>query len=248
MTCGILIADDSPESEWKLIPSSKSMKISLVKKGIRLSFPRDPDRSVFTWYSPDLTMTDSNHYHITIELPVKGFNTKCGELTLDDTAIMKAAALEDPQGFMVFNINVPEKSNTNIIGFGLPFRSSDVAADSWVNKTTLIHGVSTLPEILSRRDFTLLVYATSIQLGQFVRTLNLQSSPTPYGFGENHTWDMTRYGQQIPKNRGCSFTPEIRFQNANERDTALTQTHVQDVWDFQDALEDIRQTELPALI
>lgn len=184
ITCGILIADNFPESGWKCIPSSKSMSIKLVKKGICLSFPRDPDRSIFTWYSPDLTMTDSNYYHITIELPVNGFTTKHGELTSNDTAIMKSAALEDPQGFMIFNINVTEKFNTNIIGFGLPFHSSDLVADSWVNKNTPINGAATLPEILQRRDFTLLVHATDLQLDQFVKALNLQSSPTPYGYGE----------------------------------------------------------------
>jgi hypothetical protein len=183
ITCGILIPDNSPERGWKCIPSSDSMIIKLVKKGICLSFPRDPDRSIFTWYSPDLTMTDSNHYHITIELPVNGFTTKRAELTSNETA-MKSAALKDPQGFMIFNINVTEKFNTNIIGFGLPFHSSDLAAHSWVNDHTPIRGIATLPEILQRRDFTLLVHATDLQLDQFVRTLNLQSSPTPYGYGE----------------------------------------------------------------
>lgn len=64
----------------------------------------------------------------------------------------------------------------------------------------------------------------------------------------SHTWDMDRYAKQIPKLRGYAFLPQIRFDNANERDTALTQMHVQDVWDFNDALEDIEGMELPCLI
>lgn len=40
----------------------------------------------------------------------------------------------------------------------------------------------------------------------------------------------------------------IRFNNGNERDTALTQTHVQDVWDFDHKLKEIEVFEPPALI
>jgi hypothetical protein len=59
---------------------------------------------------------------------------------------------------------------------------------------------------------------------------------------------MARYRQQIPKLRGLTFEPKVRLENANERDTALTQMHVQDVWDFNYALEDIAEMELPGLI
>jgi len=59
---------------------------------------------------------------------------------------------------------------------------------------------------------------------------------------------MERYNQQIPINRGAAFPPTIRFKNENERDTALTQTHVQDVWDFDHKLKKIELFELPALI
>lgn len=59
---------------------------------------------------------------------------------------------------------------------------------------------------------------------------------------------MDRYRQQIPKRRGYAFTPRVRFENANERDTALTQMHVQDVWDFDCTLNDIATMKLPGLI
>lgn len=59
---------------------------------------------------------------------------------------------------------------------------------------------------------------------------------------------MERYNKQIPANRGAAFPPTIRFNNGNERDTALTQTHVQDVWDFDHKLKEIEVFEPPALI
>jgi len=59
---------------------------------------------------------------------------------------------------------------------------------------------------------------------------------------------MQRYGQQIPKRRGQAFEPTVRFENANERDTALTQMHAQDVWDFDTALKQIEKMGLPGLI
>ncbi|KAK6709687.1 hypothetical protein SNK04_010635 [Fusarium graminearum] len=58
-------------------------------------------------------------------------------------------------------------------------------------------------------------------------------------------WDISQYRKQVPNLRGIAFSPRVRFENANERDTALTQMHVQGVWDFNDALED-RVGEEPA--
>jgi hypothetical protein len=59
---------------------------------------------------------------------------------------------------------------------------------------------------------------------------------------------MARYGQQIPELRGHAFGSTVRFENTNERDTALTQMHVQDIWDYNVALEEIAEMELPCLI
>lgn len=64
----------------------------------------------------------------------------------------------------------------------------------------------------------------------------------------SHTWDMTRYNYQIPRNRGQGFSPRVHYDDFNQRDTALTQMHVQDVWDFHAALKEIEKMWLPALI
>jgi hypothetical protein len=64
----------------------------------------------------------------------------------------------------------------------------------------------------------------------------------------SQTWNLKRYEKQIPNNRGLAFTPTIRFEDTNQRDTALTQVHVQDVWDHEKALEYIENTTIPALI
>ena len=59
---------------------------------------------------------------------------------------------------------------------------------------------------------------------------------------------MTRYSNQIPRNRGPKFSAKICYDDVNQRDTALTQMHVQDVWDFHAALEEIETMWIPAVI
>lgn len=59
---------------------------------------------------------------------------------------------------------------------------------------------------------------------------------------------MDRYANQIPRNKGRWFRSRIHYDTLNQRDTALTQMHVQDVWDFHVALKEIEQMRLPALI
>ncbi|KAM0256002.1 hypothetical protein ACHAPA_012317 [Fusarium lateritium] len=245
--CGILIHENGKPN---LLPPSNNLRISLLGHGILLSFPRDTDRSVFTWYSPGFNLTSPDYYHVMIEMPSTAFTEDLRDLTQDEKQNFCTGVLceEDPSDFQLLTIKIPDGSNTNIVGFGLPFNGATEEAHVWVNKSTRIYGVATLAEILQRRDFTLLAKGSRTEVDHLARRMYIQRKPLDYGYGKDQTWDIKRYEKQIPDNRGLAFTPTIRFEDKNQRDTALTQVHVQDVWDHNKALEFIDDATVPALI
>ncbi|KAF5548331.1 hypothetical protein FPHYL_9946 [Fusarium phyllophilum] len=224
LSCDLIIRD--ADEALRLISASPELAANLVNKGIRLSFLRDPNRETFSWYSADLTMTDSALHHITIELPPRGFTLTFHNLTTDEKTALSNHLPEDTSGYKIVEINC--KASTTVTGFGLPFHGANETVDAWVNQHTSIKDIISLPDILRQNTFTLLVKATSIEITRAVSTINSQLIPGDYGYGEEHWWDMGRYSKQIPANRGSAFPPTIRFKNENERNTALTQTHVQD--------------------
>ncbi|KAL4728823.1 hypothetical protein ACLX1H_003222 [Fusarium chlamydosporum] len=244
----VLLFPSSEDGDPECIPSNKSKDISinLINNGIRLSFPREPDRSVWAWYSPDLAMTDSTLHHITIELP-QGFNATFRPLTFDEGETLKShLPTAEASGTLMMTITLEKDSQ--VIGFGTPFHGENETIDSWINQGAKICGVAPLRTILHMKQFTFLVEANEAHLEQFISTLQTPRRLQIFGYGEVHTWDVDRYAEQIPSLRGPSLDPQIRFENAKERDTALTQIHVQDVWEFHTALEEVATMKLPALI
>ncbi|KAJ4135210.1 hypothetical protein NW768_004831 [Fusarium equiseti] len=232
LKCTLLVPPPSGEGPSGAIPSdaeSKDVFVNITKKVIRLSFPRDPDRSIWSWYSPDLRLTDSNMHHITIELPPEGIQTNIRPLITDETKSLhrKATGQETPD-VQLMTITLDEKSSAEVIGFGTPFHGANATVDAWINEGAPICEVASLTQILQSTEFTLLVPATEHQLEPFVRSLKEPRRAMAFGYGDTHTWDMTRYAKQLHKRWGPAFLPQIRFENANERDTALTQMHVQD--------------------
>ncbi|OBS20115.1 hypothetical protein FPOA_11837 [Fusarium poae] len=229
--CTLLIPDPSKEGVWGCIPSlgdeDTSVFVNLTPNGIRLSFPRDADRSVWAWYSSDLGMSSSTLHHIAIEL--RGSSADIRQLNDDETKAFEGLVGNDEaESFRIvtFNSKPDEPCSPRITGFGTPFHGVDATVDGYVNHDTQICGVASLSEILQRQNFTILVKDPI--LASYISDATGPRKSETFGYGEVHDWDMARYGQQIPKLRGCAFGPTIRFENANERDTALTQMHVQD--------------------
>ncbi|KAF5967313.1 hypothetical protein FCOIX_12024 [Fusarium coicis] len=212
LPCNLIIRDVD-EVALRLISASPDLAMNLTNKGLRLSFLRDPDRHTFSWYSADLTMTESALHHITIELPPRGFTITFHDLTSDEKSALSNHLPEDASGYKIVDIDC--KASTTVTGFGLPFHGANEVVDKL--------------DILQRQTFTLLIQATSVEITRAASTINSQLVPRDYGYGEQHWWDMDRYSKQIPANRGKAFPPTVRFKNENERDTALTQTHVQDL-------------------
>ncbi|KAF5702111.1 hypothetical protein FMUND_13606 [Fusarium mundagurra] len=219
LPCHLVIRDS--DKGLRLISASPDFAVNVINKGIRLSFLRDPDRETFSWYSADLTMTESALHHITIELPPRGFTLTFHDLTSDEKDALSSHLPEDSTGYKIIDINC--KASTTVTGFGLSFHGANETVDSWVNQHTPIKEVISLPDILRQNTFTLLIKATSTDITRAASTINSQLTPSEYGYGEE-------YSKQIPRNRGSVFPPTIRFKDENERDTALTQTHEPEHW------------------
>ncbi|KAL5598140.1 hypothetical protein FOBRF1_011933 [Fusarium oxysporum] len=227
--CNLIIREVTDEGTPKLVHlrSSSNFIISLNTKGIRVSFPRNPDRSIWSWYSADLATTDSALYHITIELPPRGFTATHHELTVKHNELLSGLDGELSE-YRLVDLQISPHFNTTVIGFGLPFHGANVTVDDWVNKHTPIAGVAPLPEILKTRNFTLLVKASENDLDNMIKGINDRHQRSEYGYGTDHRWNWVRYNRQIPKLRGMLFPETMRFKDQNERDTAWTQIHVQD--------------------
>ncbi|KAG4277199.1 hypothetical protein FPRO04_07496 [Fusarium proliferatum] len=235
--CHLIVREATDKGDPKLtqLQSSPNVLISLNSKGIRISFPRDTDRSIWSWYSADHATTDSSLYHIKIELPPRDFTATTHELTEKDNQL---SGIDDQLSeYRLLEIQISPHSNATVIGFGLPFHGANTTVDEWVNKHTPIAGVISLPEILQRRNFTLLVKTSNADIETIIKGINERPQPSDYGFGDEWNWE--RYNTQIPKTRGMLFNERTCFKNRNERDTAWTQIHVQDVWDFHHDLEHV---------
>ncbi|RKL01660.1 hypothetical protein BFJ71_g4987 [Fusarium oxysporum] len=227
--CNLIIRQVTDEGTPKLVHlrSSSNFIISLNTKGIRISFPRNPDRSIWSWYSADLATTDSALYHITIELPPRGFTATHHELTVKHNELLSGIDGELSE-YRLVDLQISPHYNTTVIGFGLPFHGANATVDDWVNKHTPIAGVAPLPEILKTRNFTFLVKASKNDLDNMIKGINDRHQSSDYGYGTDHGWNWERYNRQIPKLRGMLFRETMRFKDQNERDTAWTQIHVQD--------------------
>ncbi|KAM0083541.1 hypothetical protein ACKRZS_004225 [Fusarium odoratissimum] len=172
-----LIVRDADEATPELIHSFPYLVVNFNNKGIRLSFVCDPDCETFSWYSADLTVTESTLYHITIELPPRRFALNSRELTSEETSAFESHLPEDTSGYKVVEINVSCGSSTTVTGFGLPFHGANETVDSWVNQHTPIEDIISLPEILHQRTFTLLLEANSAEITHIVNNINSQSIP-----------------------------------------------------------------------
>ncbi|KAH7220586.1 P-loop containing nucleoside triphosphate hydrolase protein [Fusarium oxysporum] len=152
--------------------SSRNFIISLNTKGIRISLPRNPDRSIW----------NSALYHITIELPPRGFTATHQELTVKHNELLSGLDGELSE-YRLVNLQISPHFNTTVIGFGLPFHGANATVDDWVNKHTPIAGVAPLSEILKMRNFALVVKASKHDLDNMIKGINDRHQRSDYGFG-----------------------------------------------------------------
>ncbi|KAJ4163106.1 hypothetical protein NW754_014529 [Fusarium falciforme] len=221
-----------------ILTSNNSLSLSLVKEGpenaeayvgLCLSVPRDVDTKVRAWYSSNTRMNPSRTLEIICKFPNQHFtishrSLNDGEAKHLEYAFPSYKAAE----FCIVSVNL--SCDPSVTGFGIPFHGEETI-DGWINKDEPIHGTIKLTQLLQQRSFMLLVQATGERAEKFFDVTASPFKPFHYGYGNNHTWDMDRYNHQIPRNRGREFLPRVHYDDFNQRDTALTQMHVQDVGD-----------------
>ncbi|KAK7413376.1 hypothetical protein QQX98_007753 [Neonectria punicea] len=208
--------------------------------GIRLAFPRDNDTTDSAWYSASLSLEATQSFVIVCKLPRDG-------ITISHKAVSEAQfnqlklhlPPETENTFRMVTVQVHNEHAMTVQGFGLPFRGRTPEVDSWINHDKPINGVVKLTSLLLQREFTFLVKAEESQLDSLFDMSTMNCTPFSYGFGDEHTWNLERYTETIPRNRGLCFEPRIRYDDSNQRNTCLTQMHVQDVWDFDAALKEM---------
>ncbi|KAJ3524606.1 hypothetical protein NM208_g11995 [Fusarium decemcellulare] len=251
--CALLFDHPEKPGKWKPIIPDASLCTTLIKHspsnsaaylGLRLSFLREKDDKAFCLYGAHYDAEDANQLGITCKLPADGYDLGC--LPLDkEKELMEIAP--DGATFYLTTVKLHEGHNMIVSGFGLPFRGVDEAVDSWVNRDEPIQGIISLKDLLDKRELTLLIIAATGHLDSFFDMSMMNQEPFHYGYGNYHKWDLDRYAEQVPTNRGLSFEPKIAYDNMNQRDTAITQMHVQDVLDYDAALGEIANLPVPTL-
>ncbi|RYC85595.1 hypothetical protein BFJ63_vAg11565 [Fusarium oxysporum f. sp. narcissi] len=66
----------------------------------------------------------------------------------------------------------------------VPFHETTETVDNWVNQYTPIKDIIALPDLLRQHSFILLVKATDAEITHIVNSVNSQSIPHDYGYGE----------------------------------------------------------------
>ena len=187
LKCTLLIPPPSGEGASGAIPSdpeSQDVFVNLTHSGIKLSFPRDPDRGIWTWYSPDLASTDSNMHHIMIELPPGGFQTEGQGLVNDETKRLLALAGQNIPEIHTVKFTLNKNYSVEVIGFGTPFHGANATVDSWINDGTQICGVASLDQVLRATEFTLLVPAPKDQIQACISSFRNRRKDPGFGFGD----------------------------------------------------------------
>ncbi|KAL6699417.1 P-loop containing nucleoside triphosphate hydrolase protein [Trichoderma pleuroticola] len=128
-------------------------------------------------------------------------------------------------------LDVYLKEGTRVVvkGYGKPFANYGHPSHGWMNHNEPIVGNSTLIDIIEQRNFSFVL-----------------PGPFRYPYGEEHSWSLERYDEQLPRNRGPQFVPAFSFDNDNEHLAAMTQSQVQDVMWIHKAAQDIAAIRLRA--
>ncbi|KAM5378671.1 hypothetical protein ACJZ2D_004470 [Fusarium nematophilum] len=236
LPCSLLLDDSANPGSWKTVLFDSST-VSLVKHGpanaaaylgFRLAFPRLQDTSAFAWYGPSLDMEPTTKYEITCRFPQQfphrffTFESR----VLDDS--LMPLVPDGGSAIQALTIKLLPGHNSTIIGYGLPFQGETEEVDGWVNNDSPIRDAIALTDLLQQREFTFLIRSPADKVRSFMISSFISCSPFDYGYGNHHYWDTSRYDHVIPRSRGPAFEPKVTYDNQNQRDTALTQMHVQD--------------------
>lgn len=179
-----LIICDADEATPKLIHSLPDLIVNLNNKGIRLSssatqIVRLSAGTAPTWpYQSRLYITSPSSF------PHR-FTLNCRDLTSEERSAFDSHLPEDTSSYKVVEINVSCRSTTTITGFGLLLHGANETVDNWVNQHTPNKDIIALLDLLRQHSFILLVKATDAEITHAINSVNSQSIPRDYGYGEN---------------------------------------------------------------
>ncbi|KAF4462532.1 hypothetical protein FALBO_10675, partial [Fusarium albosuccineum] len=245
LPCAFLFDDPEKPGQWKPIVPDTTISTTLVKHapsnsaaylGFRLSFLRHKDDKAFCLYGAHYDAGDASHLGITCKLPADGYDLGCLPLDKEKELIDIAP---DGATFYLVTVKLHKDRDMIVSGFGLPFSGNDIFVDACVNRDEPIQSIIKLTDLLQKQEFTLLAIATTGYLDNFFDMSKMNQEPFHYGYGNHHDWNLRRYKRQVPRSRGDLFQPKIAYEDLNQRDTAITQMHVQDVVDYDAALKEI---------
>ncbi|KAK0756460.1 hypothetical protein N5P37_010932 [Trichoderma harzianum] len=142
------------------------------------------------------------------------------------------------------DVYLKEGTYVTVKGFGIPFYHLDHPSDGWINHNEPIVGDMTLVDIIEQRKFSFVVASGDRVLEKYWS----QELPGPfrYPYGEDHSWSLERYNEQLFTHRGPQFVAALTFDNDNEHLAAMTQSQVQDIMWLYKEVQQVAETRLRA--
>ncbi|EMT60933.1 Regulator of nonsense transcripts 1 like protein [Fusarium odoratissimum] len=142
-------------------------------------------------------------------------------------------------------VTVSTKTAATIVGFGVPFLSSDAEVNGWVNDNMPIADGVDLQSFLRQDTFTFLVPQRPSDVVEAfgVETLG---PVFRYPYSEDQSWDENRLGQEARSIKGRQFGGQFWHPNDLSHVTAVVQGTAQDVMWLNDRREEIAEMRLPA--
>lgn len=111
------------------------------------------------------------------------------------------------RGLTIMRVRLRDGAQVTIVGFGMPFANADdTEVEGWVNESRPIVENYTLMDILSQRNFTIILTGRPEEA---TRDFAEESLPPPFVFpyGSEQGWNEDLFKELIRNNKGSSFHP-----------------------------------------
>ncbi|SPO04675.1 uncharacterized protein DNG_07360 [Cephalotrichum gorgonifer] len=186
-----------------------------------------------------MTVRQSTHYRIKVKLPRGMYTISIEEADKEVMARLPGAA-DKPHTIVTIRLNAGAK--IGVSGFGWPFHNPyNPTMRGWVNRNEPIFPGVTLKSFLEGNTFSIVTRVT-VSTAQAQWDESLLPAPFEYPYGNEHIFDLDRYGPLFEKNkRIATFMPAIEFPDDNSQVTVATHSVIQDVYWVYVAAESIKK-------
>jgi hypothetical protein len=217
---------------------------------LRLLFPRGKDQTsneasgfgvVYSWNAAAQDVQLSDSHCICLELSRAEGSVDIGIMDVTDTVKTGFPSLAGSfKAWTMVQLTLLNEDSGAIKGYGLPFKNADSPLlDGWVAENMALPNGMTVLELLSHREFMLLVPQ---DINRVRNDLNPERLPQPleYPYGHSFTWKSQQELESIQAlirgNRGKEFVPRFSFGSITEHLMCVAQSCLQDVmWQCEDA-------------